>query len=123
MFTFERSVAFWAVLAALPLATSIVYFRASPIVAPFAQRIGASAHGFFIALLHLGAVYIAAAQRSSDQYGMPLLAMCLIAACLVAYSLWAFRGNKRVHWLQSINIAWLLGLLTLGGMAVTGRWV
>ena len=123
MFTFERAVAFWAVLAALPLMTSVVYFRASPAITPLVQRIGASAHGLFIAFLHLGALYIAAAQRHGDQYGMPFLVMCMVAAGLVAYSFWAFRGNRQIHWLQAINIAWLLGLLFIGGMAVTGRWV
>lgn len=123
MFTFERAVAFWAVLAALPLMTTIVYFRASPALTPLVQRIGASAHGLFIALAHLGAVYIAAAQLHGDQYGTPLLVMCLVAAGLVAYSFWAFRGNKQIHWLQAINIIWLFGLLSLGGMAVTGRWL
>jgi hypothetical protein len=123
VWTYQSAVVFWAVLAALPLMTSVVYFRASPAVTPLAQRVGASAHGLFIALLHLGAVYIAAAQLHGDQYGTPFFVLCLVAAALVGYSFWAFRGNKQVHWLQAINILWLLGLLLLGGMAATGRWL
>jgi hypothetical protein len=123
MFTFERAVAFWAVLAALPFITSVVYFRASRAVTPVARRIGVSAHGLVIAVLHLGAVYIAAAQLHGDQYRTLLLILCLVATGLIGYSFWAFRGNKQVHWLQVINVVWLLGLLFLGGMAVTGRWL
>ena len=123
MWTYKSAMVFWAVLAALPLMTSVVYFRASPTVTPLSQRVGASAHGLAIALLHLGAVYIAAAKPHGDQYGTPFFALCLVAAALVGYSFWAFRGNKQIHWLQAINILWLLGLLFLGGMAVTGRWL
>jgi len=114
---------FWAVLAALPLMTSVVYFRSGPKVTPLMQRVGASAHGLVIALLHLGAVYIAAARLHGDKYGTPFFVLCLVAAALVGYSFWAFRGNRHVHWLQVINILWLFGLLSLGGMAVTGRWL
>jgi 4-hydroxybenzoate polyprenyltransferase len=114
---------FWAVLVALPLMTSVVYFRASPPATPLPRRVAASAHGFFIALLHLGALYIAAAQLHGDQYGTPFFVLCLVAAALIGYSFWAFGGKKQVHWLQAINISWLFGLLFLGGMAVTGRWL
>lgn len=123
MWTYQSATAFWASLAALPLATSVVYFLASPRATPVVKRIAVSAHGLFIALLHLGAVYIAAAQPQGDRYGPPLAVLCAVAAGLVGYSFWAFRGNKEVHWLQALNIVWLLGLLFLGGMAVTGRWL
>ena len=122
MWTYQSGMVFWAVLAVLPLMTSVVYFHASP-VTPLAKRVGASAHGLFIALLHLGTVYIAAAQLHGDQYRTPFFVLCLVAAALVGYSFWAFRGNKKIHWLQAINVLWLFGLLFLGGMAVTGRWL
>jgi hypothetical protein len=123
MWTYQSAMVFWALLAAIPLMTSVAYFRASPVATPLAQRVGASVHGLFIALLHLGAVYIAAAQLHGDQYGTPFFVLCLVAVALVGYSFWAFRGKKQVHWLQAINILWLFGLLFLGGMAVTGRWL
>lgn len=123
MFTYQSAILFWAALAALPLMTSVVYFHASPIVTPLVQRIATSAHGIVIALLHLGAVYISATQLHGDQYGTPFFLLCLVAATLVGYSFWAFQGNRQVHWLQAINILWLFGLLSLGGMAVTGRWL
>jgi len=123
MFTHQSAILFWAVLAALPLMTSVIYFLASPIVTPLAQRVATSAHGVVIALLHLGTVYIAAEQLHGDQYGMPFFFLCLVAAALVGYSFLAFQGNRQVHWLQAINILWLFGLLSLGGMAITGRWL
>jgi hypothetical protein len=122
MWTYQSAMIFWAVLAALPLMTSVIYFRVSPAEAPLANRIGVSVHGLFIALLHLGAVYIAAARLHGDHYGLPFLFLCVLGAALIGYSFWSFRGNKHTHWLQAINISWLLGLFLLGGMAVTGRW-
>ena len=114
---------FRVVLAALPLMTSVIYFRVSPAEAPLANRIGSSAHGLFIALLHLGALYIAAEQLHGDRFGIPFVVLCFIGVVLIGYSFWSFRGNKHVHWLQVINVLWLFGLLFLGGMAVTGRWL
>ena len=123
MWTFQNSVVFWAALVILPLLTSVVYFRASPASTSLPQRVATSAHGLCIALLHLTAVFIAAAQLHGDQNGKPFFILCLTAAALIAYSFWAYRGNKGVHWLQAINISWLLGLFFFGGMAVTGRWL
>jgi len=88
-----------------------------------AKRVGASSHGLYIALLHLGAGYIGFARLHGDQNGTPFFVLCLVAAVLVGYSFWAFRGNKHVHWLQAVNILWLFGLLFVGSMMVTGRWL
>ena len=123
MWTFKSAMAFWAVLAALPLATSVAYFVASPRSISLARRAAASAHGLFIALIHLGVVGMVLVNAYDYKYSPPLGVLCAVAAGMIAYSFWAFRGHKAIHLLQGINIIWLLGLMSLGGMAVTGRWL
>ncbi len=116
---------FWMIMAALagvPLWTSWVYFRESPPDAPLA-RIAVSLHGAYIAVLHLAAVAIGAFRWERPEYGGPFLLLSLAAITLIAYSLFAFQGEKYIHLLQFVNVFWVLLLLFIGGMIVTGQWL
>jgi hypothetical protein len=112
-----------AALAGVPLWTSFVYFRASPAATPLVHRIAVSLHGAYIAVLHLAAVAIGALRWERPEYGGPFLLLSLAATIPIAYSLFAFRGDTYIHLLQCVNLFWVLALLFIGGMMVTGQWL
>lgn len=123
MFTFKTAMLFWLVAASMPLITSIVYFRASPSTEPLAQRIAVSVHGAFISVLCIGAVLVGMVGSPRPEFGETFRLLLLVPIALVVYSLWRFRGKRAVHFLQGINLLWLVFAFFLGGMAVSGVWL
>jgi hypothetical protein len=120
--SFEGAAIVWIVLAAIPAATSVVYFLFPP-ATPLAQRLLVSAHGLYIAALYLGALVIGALQLHQRAYGPFFQALCVAAVGLIVHAVYAFQGNKKIHWLQVLNVLWLIATFLVGTMAVTGEWL
>lgn len=123
MFTYKTAMLFWLVAASVPLATSIVYFRASPSTESFTQRIAVSLHGAVVSALCIGAVLIGMLGSPRQEFGEIFRLLLVVPVVLVAYSLLRFRGKRAIHLLQGINLLWLAFAFFLGGMAVTGVWL
>lgn len=121
--SYQNWVTIQVLMALVPLSTSVAYFMCTPKSISLALRVGTSAHGLFIAVIHLGVAGMGMAKVYGEEYGLPFGVLCAIAGGLIAFSFWRFRGPKAIHLLQAINILWLLGLIFVGGMAVTGRWL
>jgi hypothetical protein len=118
----EGAAIVWIVLAAIPAATSVVYFFFSRATPP-AQRVLVSAHGLYIAALYLGALTIWALQLHQRAYGPIFQALCIAAVGLIVHAVYAFQGNKKIHWLQVLNVLWLIVTFLIGTMGVTGEWL
>ncbi|PKO36256.1 MAG: hypothetical protein CVU33_19340 [Betaproteobacteria bacterium HGW-Betaproteobacteria-6] len=123
MLTFKSAMTIWTLLAWLPLVSSIVYFRSSPSSESVLQRMAVSAHGAVIALLCSVALLVAIFGSPRQEYGEIYRLLLWVPLFLVAYSFFRFRGKKEIHFLQLLNILWLIFAFLFGGMAITGVWL
>lgn len=122
MVTFKSAMLFWLLASAVPLLTSLVYFRASPSTEPLAQRIAVSLHGVAVSALCIAAVLVGMLGTPSPAFAEPFRLLLFVPVVLALYSLWRFQGNRAIHLLQSINLIWLALAFYFGVMAVTGVW-
>ena len=122
MFAFKTAIAFWLVAAAVPLVTSLVYFRASRPSESLTQRMAVSLHGAAVSVLCVGAVLVGMIGSPRPEFEEALRFLVVVPLALIAYSLWHFHGKRAIHFLQGINLLWLAFAFFLGGMAVTGVW-
>lgn len=122
MFTFKTAMVFWLVAASVPLVTSLVYFRASPLTESLTQRIAVSLHGVVVSILCVGAVLVGMIGSPRQELGEIFRFLLAVPLALVVYSLWHFHGKRAIHPIQGIKLLWLTFAFSLGGMAVTGVW-
>ena len=122
MFTFKSTMLFWLLASSVPLASSFLYFLASPPAGSLAQRIAVSLHGAAVSALCAGAVLVGMVGTPRPAWGEPFRLLLLVPVALSVYSLFHFQGNKATHLLQGINALWLALAFFFGSMAVTGVW-
>ena len=123
VYNFPIALLLWGLLALAPLVISVVYFLASPGSEPVSQRLAVAAHGVIIFSLSLFALLVAVLELVNQKYAEPFRWFCLAPLIAIAYSFLRFNGNKMIHWLQTINLVWLILIFIFGQMAVTGIWV
>ena len=123
IFSHTTALLFLGAISLLPVITSIVYFRASPVSDSVSLRMSVSAHGVVLSALCLGAVFIGGFGLHRPEFGQPFMLLLLAPIILIGYSFWQFNGKKIIHLLQFINLIWLFFAAFLGGMTVTGMWL
>lgn len=118
----QHTLQWLGVLVAAPM-VSLIYFLASPKSQPMNGRLLASAPGVLIALFYLGAGLVHVRKLSTPSFGLPFAVMLLLPLGLMLLSFAIFRGPKRVHLLQLVNLVCLFWTFFVGSMAVTGNWL
>jgi hypothetical protein len=102
---------------------SAIYFFGSKADDSLFRRILTSIHGFAMTALYAIAWAISMTRQSDAGYGVPYAIGLLVPAALIVLALFRFRGNKKLHWLQIPNVACLVWIGFIGGMAITGDWL
>ena len=102
---------------------SVLYFLQSKADSSMLRRIVTSAHGAAVAALYALAMFIAIQRWEDPALGKPFALALLGIVGLIVISLLLYRGSKKLHWLQILNIASLAWTGFMGGMAVTGKWL
>lgn len=123
MFTFERAMVFWLLASSVPLLTSFVYFRASPVAESVIQRIAVSLHGVAVTSLCVAAVLVGMVGTPNRGLVELFHLLLLVPIVLALYSFWRFKGPWAIHFLQGINLLWLAFSFLFGSMAVSGVWL
>jgi|SRR4030095_1431329 hypothetical protein len=103
---------------------SIIYFRSSPRAQALWERVTVSAHGASIAALYFGAMSIWWAGASRSSFATPFALASVLPVALSSRFI-RFRGQRTVHFLQTVNLLCFIWTLFVGSMAVTGdrlRW-
>lgn len=113
----------WCTAPVVGLAVSIAYFVRSSGDPSLRRRLVTSSHGVAIALLYAIAMGVALARAFDPSYGDPFSLALLVPVVLIALSFVFYRGDKRTHWLQVLNVGSLVWTGFMGGMAITGRWL
>ena len=111
----------------LPLAamflTSYFYYQHGGVETSILVRCVTSAHGVLGILLFISAMTIGFTGNHNESNFKPFLISYLLPVSSILLSFILFRGNKKIHLLQIINIISLLVSFFIGGMSVTGRWL
>ena len=102
---------------------SIIYFRISPRAQALWERVTVLAHGASIAALYFGAVSIWWAGASRSSFATPFALASVLPVALIVFSFIRFRGQRTVHFLQTVNLLCFIWTLFAGSMAVTGDWL
>lgn len=123
MFNEVTAIAFWVMLASLPLGVSVAYFCASPPTQSLSQRLATCAHGASISALWIAALLICFFGLGAESNWSVFGPVRWLPFALVIYSLWRYAGTRWMHLLQLINVAWLLAFLGFGRLVVTVAWV
>jgi len=105
----------------LPAAVSVVYFWQSPPVQSLRDRLLISAHGVLISVSYLGAMFVGARHASSELLAAPFVLLLVLAIALMQLAIRRFRGPRRVHLLQIVNVVCLGWTFFIGGMVITGE--
>jgi hypothetical protein len=113
----------WYLAPILALSVSAAYLTTSPKTQPLSERLLASSAGMFIAAIYCLAGTIALLGLSRPGLATLFAVALLLAIGLIGLSFRLYRGRKRVHLLQFINVACLAWTGFVGGMATTGRWL
>ena len=104
------------------LAVSVVYYRSSPPNQPVLLRMLASAHGLAIAFLCILWVFLIESPRAAwhlkaFQY------LCLVPIGLIVASFALFKGPRKVHLLQGVNLGSLAFVFFAGSFSLdTHPW-
>jgi hypothetical protein len=104
-------------------ASSVFYFRGSPVSEPIKTRLLVSAHGVAILLLYLSAMTVFWTGHSSRNLAVPFELACLIPIALMLVCFLIFRGNRITHIWLIVNTVCLILVWFFGGMAVTDDWL
>ena len=102
---------------------SVLYFVRSGEDVSLPRRVLTSVHGVSTAALYILAMTVAVTRHSDPILGTPFKVALLIPLALIVASFLLYRGAKRVHWLQVLNVACLAWTGFMGGMAITGQWL
>jgi len=95
---------------------SVAYFRSSPKSVPILQRCAVSAHGVLIGSIGISIFFIA----PHSSYAAPFTLALLIPLSFMVYSFFRYRGNRKIHYLQILNVLALLALYNFGNLLITG---
>lgn len=110
---------------ALLLIVSILYFVLDRRDTPMRLRLATSSHGAIAFVLFLVGYLVGALLRGGYRpyLAWPYLLSFLVPLCFAFYALWKYRGPRLLHVLQGPNIAAMLWVMFVGGMAITGDWL
>ena len=122
IFNSVNALLFWIVLFLPPATVSIVYLFSLPTDVILTDRLAVSAHGFVISILCYSTLIIGTV-NPRQEFLAAFTGVCWLPIVLILYSFWKFQGNKYIHLLQVVNIAYWFLLIIFGGMAITGVWV
>ncbi len=103
--------------------TSYFYYQHGGVETSILVRCVTSAHGVLGILLFISAMTIGFTGNHNESNFKPFLISYLLPVSSILLSFILFRGNKKIHLLQIINIISLLVSFFIGGMSVTGRWL
>jgi len=99
------------------LAVSVAYYRSSPATQPVLLRLLASAHGVSIALLWSLLLFWVAQSQDAAWRLTAFECLLLLPIALIMVSLFVFRGPRKVHLLQVVNVGSLIYVALLGVFA------
>ena len=113
----------WYLAPIVSFLISVVYYRASGGQVTPLWRVVISAHGVTITLIYIGATVVALSGHADLRLG-PVFTWALVAplTSMIA-ALVKFKGRKMTHLLLVPNLACLLWVGFIGGMAITGDWL
>jgi hypothetical protein len=111
---------FGAPLITIPI--SLIYFIACSHSLSLRRRLLASAHGVSIACLYFGGLGVYWIGKADPSNTDPYWLFAVIPAAFILVSFYAFQGPKRVHYLQILNLLCLMGTISIGLQAVSGKW-
>ena len=105
----------------IAISISVAYFVASPREQALGKRLAASSHGIAIALLYAVGWAVVLSGKSNLMLGTLYASCLLLPVALIVTSFFIYRGRKRIHFLQLINLTCLMWIGFVGIMLVTGE--
>ncbi|MOA36708.1 hypothetical protein D3C78_1582470 [compost metagenome] len=103
--------------------TSYFYYQYAEPGTPLIVRCIISAHGILGIIIYILAMAVGFTGNHNENNFKFLLAAYSLPAASIILSFILFRGNKKIHLLQIINVIAFLASIFIGGMSVTGRWL
>ena len=110
----------WYLAPVVALGISVAYFRASPRDMSLLWRVLASIHGVLIAFIYVTAFLVDFSGHSGQQWGRPFGWSLLLPVISMVIALAKLKRSKLMHLLMIPEVACLLWIGFIGGMAITG---
>jgi hypothetical protein len=112
----------WAVIPCLVMFyVSYAYFKADRSDASLRVRLATAGHGASAAILYLSALLISAVTHPRLDIASVLFVLYVLPAVLTVFSLASYRGPKRMHALQFLNVPVMLITAFVGLILVAVR--
>ena len=108
--------------AIVPVLIGILYFLRSGDMAKV-PRIAVSVAGPLISFLYLVSLAIGLQGYGNAKFTQAFSASLIVPCLLILHSLVQYRGPKKIHTLQTLNVLALIDTYLIGTMAITDTWL